>query len=1766
MDNVFNFRDELIKEYSVFSRSFTQIAAADIRQEVEHQYDAGRYWPEPLIQINPNYQRKCTIQKLVLDGILDNACAEIFQIGKSEGIPLPLQLYAHQMEALAKGQSGQSYVVTTGTGSGKSLSFFLPMIDHILKAKTKDDTPRTRAIVIYPMNALANSQLEELDKFLYGFPEGKKPFSVARYTGQESAAEREAIASNPPDILLTNFMMLELILTRYEGIDRRVVEHCQGLEFLILDELHTYRGRQGADVALLVRRLRERLRASKLVCIGTSATMSSAGNLGARNKTVASVASKLFGTSISEHDVIGETLERVTDPSKDVAAIRAQLKAELGKDVFSWPDFAAFRADPLAIWVELNLGIELSKNEAPRRAKPITLKAASQLLSRDAQCSEELARKGLQRFLVAAHEVKTEQGRAPFAFKLHQFISGPGKVHATLEPTGSRHITLDAQRYAPGRQAESVLLYPAHFCRDCGQEYHPVWRSEQGRVQYSPREIDDITADDNEDAHFGFLCPRNTVQLYRGQLEDLPESWLDLTKVEPKVKNNYKKSVPVEAQVEPQGLEGRGENYWYIPGKFRFCLSCGTLHEAHGKDMNRLSSLSGEGRSSATTVLTLSALRQLFAMQELPAGLPDPRKLLGFSDNRQDAALQAGHFNDFVFLLTLRSGLIGALQNNQGLLTEEHLADAVFKALGFEGVDAATLSEYLRTPKLMGLARQEAQRTLRFIIGYRLLRDLRRGWRFNNPNLDQLNLLAVRYRGLDEFCAEQSMFESAGAVLSKLHPQNRLALYQILFDEMRRGLCLESRYLDPVEQDKARTSAFSYLHERWAFAADENLETAKYLILVKRPEYRGKPRSDLLSGGPRSRLLKQVKMAEVWKQTAFAEQSHQWKETEWAELIEAMLQAAGNYGYVHKHAIDAKMVGWRLNAAAMDWCLISQGDGDNRVNSFFRQLYLSAAKLLLQPNHPLFDFEAQEHTAQVEPARRQLLEQRFRYTEKDRKDWGENPAHEAPLERLPVMFCSPTMELGVDISALNTVYLRNVPPTPANYSQRSGRAGRSGQQALVITYCAALSPHDQWFFHHASDMVHGVVKAPTLDLANRDLVESHLHAVWLACAQVGLDTSIAPLLELEEPGKPIKQALHKRLADSEVLQHARRSALAVVEQLADELKGSSWFSDDYVGKVIDTSVQAFSDALERWRVLFDATRKQMEMADEIVKSHTASHAERNNASRRYGDAARQFAVLLKSGNTQGSDFYTYRYLASQGFLPGYNFPRLPLMAWIPARGGNGTNGKDDEGSMVSRPRFLALSEFGPRSLIYHQGRMYRVVRAKLNVGSADHVTGSSQLSTIASRICSQCGYGHLGEPGEGEPLVDRCENCDALLTDSDWVKELYRIETVETVPVERISINDEDRQRQGFELQTTFRFLPGPDGMVQKNQAEVRQGEDLLAGLVYTPAARLWRINRGWRRRKDKNQLGFYINPITGTWSKKDDPNAEEGAGAVDEPLLDKVPNQRIVPFVEDHRNLLILTPLQPLSLETMATVQAALKRGIEMTFQIEEAELVADPLPTVDERKALMFYESAEGGAGVLTRLATEPHSLAQVARAALELMHFNTPDGPWKVEELEALEQKHNGLSICEAGCYQCLLSYFNQPDHDNINRRNSDALQLLVALANAEVTLAAATTAVSTAPSHGISDNSQDVPLGAWLQALEQAGLRRPDALDVTIGQGAATAAGQYKAARSLVFLAPVSVELKATLSDKGWQVLDFSDSDEWQTLFVRYPEVFGNSESK
>src|ERR1051326_2150539 len=193
--DVFDLDQSLVDDYRRFARSFTTIRALDIRDQVEALSASGRFWPEPLVTINPHFAKGDRIDQLADAGVLAHETALIFRANGA-----PVRLHRHQQQAIIKASGGTSFVVTTGTGSGKSLCFFVPIIDSAIRARLRGDERRTRAIIVYPMNALANSQIAELDKFIKqsGLPEKLRP-TFARYTGQESDDERKRIAALRPD-------------------------------------------------------------------------------------------------------------------------------------------------------------------------------------------------------------------------------------------------------------------------------------------------------------------------------------------------------------------------------------------------------------------------------------------------------------------------------------------------------------------------------------------------------------------------------------------------------------------------------------------------------------------------------------------------------------------------------------------------------------------------------------------------------------------------------------------------------------------------------------------------------------------------------------------------------------------------------------------------------------------------------------------------------------------------------------------------------------------------------------------------------------------------------------------------------------------------------------------------------------------------------------------------------------------------------------------------------------------------------------------------------------------------------------------------------------------------------------------------------------------------------------------------------------------------------------------------------------------------------
>ena len=1551
-----------------------------------------------------------------------------------------------------------------------------------------------------------------------------------------STLPRKNIAENPPDILLTNYMMLELMLTRYDlNVDRQIIENCSGLEFLVLDELHTYRGRQGADVAVLVRRLRERLAAQSLICIGTSATMKSRDDLNEGGFTVETAASKLFGVNITSEEVIGETLRRVTDETSNDWDVLNALSEDIKTDRFRWRDtnydYTQFRKDPMAIWAELTLGIDMS-NDRPERARPLTLEEASKRLHESTGASVKRCEEALSDFLVNVQKVKMKFDKTPFAFKLHQFISGPGKVSSTLEPAGRRTITLDEQQYAPLPNCEDVdvPLFHTYFCRDCGQEYHPVWLLGD---KFEQRDIDDVPSKENEKT-FGFLAPVADGQNYSGE-DDLPSHWFDYRDEQPpKLRSSYKDRKPQQVNLNKFGMCSGSTAFWYLPSKFGFCVRCLASHATQGKDANRLVGLSGEGRSSATTVLTLMAMRELQRSHE-----DEYKKILGFVDNRQDAALQAGHFNDFVFLLLLRSALLGALENHGGILTEGRLSEAVFEALGFDVDDHKVNTEYMRSPYGNLRERELAKAALYRVLGYRLLHDQRRGWRYNFPNLEKLELLKIDYNKLDDLCRDESVFAPYDKTLGECSPPVREKLFRLVFEWMRTRLCIDSSYLGLPELEKTKHDAAEHLISPWIIEDDELATTGT--LTFEKISSNGKQDPTSHHVGARSSLVREVKHAEFMKDTHIGESLLKAKGEEIVDLIKEVIEVAARHGFVQTIPIGKGVPGYRLKPSSLEWKTIESEQ--KKGNSYFRELYVKTAQSLLEKNFALFDIEAREHTAQVDPETRVELEQRFRNGKKDRQDW--EIAHPGkPFLKLPVLYCSPTMELGVDISNLNLVYMRNVPPTPANYAQRSGRAGRSGQTALIITYCAAQSPHDQWYFNNKADIVQGIVRPPVIDLANQDLLNSHLHAIWLSCVEYNLETAIAPLMELDDKKRPLKPELAACCLSQETRDMALPLIRSVAKTLEVELKNAPWYEIGYEEELVKSAADRFDKAFNMWRNLLSATERQRDKAREIYDGFTHSAKEKNDARERARSADNQITLLTSSVNTRASsDFYIYRYLANQNFLPGYNFPRLPLMAWIPGKRGNAKR----DGHMVARARFLAISEFGPRSLIYHDGGMFRVVRAKLGAGGSDSVSSGARLATVSIRTCSECGYCHFGEQDKPEPSQNVCERCATPLSDKGRIGELYRVDTVETIPTERITANDEDRQRQGYELMTTY-CCPQ---IVQESEAIA--GDEASALLAYSPSARIWRINKGWRRRKVKDQYGFYINPMTGYWSKEGNSDEAESDKTAEDAANEKAPAQLIVPFVEDYKNIVTIKPNRELSQKAFATVQAALAAGITRIFQVENSELAVEPLPNADERKIILFYEAAEGGAGILQRLTEEKGMLAVVAREALRIMHYVVPEGDFSSDEPL---QKDGVKSIkCVAGCYSCLLSYYNQPEHKLIDRRDSDAVSFLAELANS----------VTAPVNRGVRDNKDngDGALSRWISLLEKSSCNMPDELSKRIMDGQAVIDAFYKNARTAVFIGELSQTVEDYLESKGFRVVLFSfppNESEWANTLNKHKEIF------
>ena len=286
--NIIELYENLKGSYKSYLESFVTIKDERIKEKVSDSIKHEELWPKALIQFNPNFEKGIGVKELIAKGFPIHPELEYF---------FDKPFYKHQQDAIELGCQDKEFIVTSGTGSGKSRTFMATIFNYVLQNEEvcKD---KTIAIIVYPMNALINSQAEELSRYKSTYEEktgNKCPFTFGKYTGQENDEARTKMQQTPPNIILTNYMMLELLMTRAGKEEDLRKCFLENLHFLVFDELHTYRGMQGSDVSFLIRRIKA-LASGKVLCFGTSATMVADDSISyaQQREKVAEVASCIF--------------------------------------------------------------------------------------------------------------------------------------------------------------------------------------------------------------------------------------------------------------------------------------------------------------------------------------------------------------------------------------------------------------------------------------------------------------------------------------------------------------------------------------------------------------------------------------------------------------------------------------------------------------------------------------------------------------------------------------------------------------------------------------------------------------------------------------------------------------------------------------------------------------------------------------------------------------------------------------------------------------------------------------------------------------------------------------------------------------------------------------------------------------------------------------------------------------------------------------------------------------------------------------------------------------------------------------------------------------------------------------------------------------------------------------------------------------------------------------------------------------------------------
>lgn len=1546
----------------------------------------------PYLDISDSFETGKSISELIEEKVMSPLFRELEpDADESEKeIKLVRRLYKHQETAVRKLNAGRNIVVTTGTGSGKTECFILPIINHLLKEKEEGRlTDGVRAILIYPMNALANDQMKRLRAILRQYPD--ITFGVynssTQYDDEAGKAEygrifkdkdgkplkplkneiisRASMQSRPPHILVTNYAMLEYMMLRPKD---DLVFSGANLRFLVLDEAHIYKGATGIETSLLLRRLKARISdPAKVLNILTSATL---GGKEA-DEDIVSFAGTLCSTHFEADDIIRsvtvmpplpeetqdiplEAFAKLAHPDSSLDDIIRQYEIKVDTD----------QSDPEILY-DICISSNAYKLLRECAVKPMTVHEIASAMRRRMNITDE----DLVNLIHIAS--KAEKGKtALIKARYHMFVRALEGAFITLDASKSLSLTRKSYTEIDG---ESWKVFEAAVCDDCGR-IGIAGKTVNGRLESSTNRFDDKTE--------VYLIRSRGESFDIDEDDDLPDSddigredYLVCAKCgeihHESQRNDFTCGHGASSLIHVRKSVRKGiNNELKCP-----CCSLGHMRLFYiGYDVATavLGTELFEQLPESEALLTKKAETaapsgNLFSMFSAPKSsveiIKKKRQFLTFSDSRSEAAFYACYMTSFYEEFLRRRGLWHVIENNRenisrhpwkiSALVQELAsffdANRTFASPGDDGSE-----------NLTAVSKRQA-----WIAVLNEMVNARR-----STSLVSLGILDFEYKGNPR----ELMEAVAGKYNQKISDMK--ALFDLLVMDIVYNGAIESE--DCSLTGDEREYIYYAAHPRRFMkckASDEDRKKNYLNGWIPPVRESGKP----YTNGRIKRVSAVLGIPE--------NEAKELLDMYWDAVLVGgpyALTPGGNGEYYFSTDKFAVVVGdenrpvyacekcgrtTMINCA--DRCTTLKCGGRLKPiphEALIRENHYAGlyAEKLMSPLH------IKEHTAQLGRAEQQKYQEMF------------------INKSINALSCSTTFEMGVDVGDLETVYLRNMPPSPANYVQRAGRAGRSLHSAAYSLTYSKLSSHDFTYFEHPERMISGKIGVPLFSISNEKIVLRHVFAIALSDFFMNdpdvYNRNDADLLLNGNGYERLKDYLNSRPAR---LKDILERSIPVDIHSAVGIDNWSWL-EKLIGNdgVLNVSVQDFRSTVSWYEKEFERLKK----IDDI---QGAARCERR---------LKDYRRSKDDGTIQNK---LIEFLVRSNVLPKYGFPVDTVELY------QETGADQDNKLQMVRDLQLAIAEYAPDAQVVADGKLYtsRYIRKLPNAAASDW--SEVFIAQCGNPSCMTWNHRVIEPSREGE----ECISCGKVIEKARWRtaieprKGFIAESKPKEVPLRKPdrSYRSEDHYIGDPARQVMNRIAFRIDGG-EKLRMETSSSDSLMVVCndhFYVCS------NCGYALSATSGKEYKDFNSFANTYEKKHKtPWGKDCQGTLHRRDL-------CHSFKTDVVRITFGTP-RAKNQTTMLSVMYALLEAASAVLDIERTDIKGCLNKVRYERSMIyevVLYDAVAGGAGHVRRLIKGDSCAVfqKVIKKAIEIT-----------------KNCH-----CEPSCYNCLRNYYNQAIHDRLNR---------------------------------------------------------------------------------------------------------------------------------